>query len=69
MCNFAYTKICVLRINGSLGFYKCFFEGYTFSQIFKKRELREIMYSVKISTFIVIILKIGFLYHCLIWIC
>ena len=43
MGNFACIKIHVLSISGS--FIKVIFEGYIFSRIFKKWELRENMYS------------------------
>ena len=50
--NFACIKIRVLCIIGSLD-YKVIFEVYIFSRIYKKRELRENMYTAKISTFTV----------------
>ena len=53
MDNFAYIKMRVLSITGSLGYLKSNVQGYIFSRIFKKWELRENMYSVKISTFTV----------------
>ena len=58
MGNFACIKICVLDIIVSLWYYNCnFFEGYIFSLIFKKCELCDNMYGVKISTFTVIIIS------------
>ena len=53
MGSFAFIKICVLIIIGSLSYYKSIFEAYIFSWIFKKRELSENMYNAKISTFTV----------------
>ena len=52
--NFACIKIRILCIIGSIGYYNVIFEAYIFSRIFKKRELRENMYSAKICTFTVL---------------
>ena len=53
MSNFACIEIHFLSATGFLGYYELIFEGYIYSRIIKKRELRENMYSAKISTFTV----------------
>ena len=54
MGNFAWIKIRSLRKTPSIGYHKRKFRSvYIFSRISKKRELRENIYSVKISTFTV----------------
>ena len=50
---FAWIKIRVLIINGSLGYHKRNFHDVHISGIFKKRELSENIYSAKILTFTV----------------
>ena len=60
---FAWIKIRVLRIFGSLGYHKVLFMVYIFSQIYKKREN---MYSAKMSTFTVSTLNVSkYLVYCL----
>ena len=53
MGNIARIKIRVLSITGSIDYHNVVFTVLIFSRIFKKRELRENIYSVKISTFTV----------------
>ena len=56
MGNFALIDICILRINGSVGYHEFFFfMVYIFSRIFKKLELCENMFNAKISTFTVFV--------------
>ena len=62
--NLAWNKSRVLRMIGSLDYYQRNFHNvHMFTDIFKKRELRENMYSAKMSTFRVFHLSVHVIIH------